>query len=155
MARKIGAILAGMVVVSVVVFAMQALSARLHPLPPGIDPLDPADSEALLDHLSTMPAISWALAFSSELVGAFLGALVAGWIARPGPSTNDISGHGARRSVRLASGTIVLFALAASIFNWTAFAHPTWFMVGQLAGYPLVLLGAWTLLGKRRSAIAP
>lgn len=155
MARKISAILAGMIVVGGVVFAMQALAARLHPFPPGLDPMDPAQSDAMLHHLSTMPPISWALAFSSELVGAFLGALVAGWIARPGPSTNDISGYASRRSVRLASGTIVLFALAASVFNWTAFAHPTWFMVGQLVGYPIVLFGAWTLLGKRRSAIAP
>ena len=155
MARKIGAILAGMVVVGVVVFGMQALAARIHPLPAGIDPLDPAQSDALLHHLSSMPPLAWALAFSSELVGAFLGALAAGWIARPGPSTNDISGYASRRSVRLASGTIVLFALAASVFNWTAFPHPTWFMVGQLVGYPVVVFGAWGLLGKRRSAIAP
>lgn len=155
MLRKIGALVAGMVVVAGVVFVLQAMSAALHPLPEGLDPMDESDAEALSAHLAAMPPLSWALAFSSELIGAFLGALAAGWIARPRPSTTDLSGFVERRTVRVASGVIVGFATIASVYNWTLFPHPNWFIVGQLVGYPLVLIAAWALLGRRASAIAP
>lgn len=155
MARKIGAVVVGMGVVFVVVFALQAVSAVLYPLPEGLDPMDESNAEALSAHLSAMPAVSWALAFGSELVAAFLGALVAGWIARPGPTTTDLSGLAARRTVRVFSSVIVGLALLGSLYNWTLFPHPTWFVGGQLVGYPLVLVTAWALLERRRSAIAP
>jgi len=35
----------------------------------------------------------------------------------------------------------------AGVVNWTSFPHPTWFIVGQLVGYPLALLAAVRLLG--------
>jgi len=81
-----------------------------------------------------MPAGAWAMAFASELIGAFAGAFVAGKIARDG--------------ARLVCGIIVGAALLGSVANWVAFEHPMWFMAGQLVGYPLVLMGVWAMVGR-------
>lgn len=81
-----------------------------------------------------MPVTSWALAFSSELLGAFLGALTAGRLARHNQAAF--------------AGGIVALALAGSINNWVSFSHPTWFIVGQLVAYPLVFFGVVRLLGR-------
>jgi hypothetical protein len=138
MGRKIGAVVVGVLVLGLVVGVLQAIGASFRPLPEGVNPLDPADAEAFAAHLATMPAISWLFAFASELAGALLGALAAGWIAK-----------GAARPI---SAIIVGLALVGSVLNWTLFAHPTWFIVGQLVGYPLVLAAAWGILGRGRSA---
>ena len=140
MVRKIGALFAGMVVVGVVVMTLQQIASLLHPLPAGLDPTDPDDAEALVQHLTGMPIAAWALAFFSEILGAFCGALTAGWIARDG--------------ARGFSGAIVGLALVGSVMNWAAFAHPTWFIVGQLVAYPLALMAVWALLAKRPPAEA-
>ena len=137
MARKIGAVVAGILVVGIVVLGLQSVAAALHPLPEGIDPMAEEDAEAFTAHLAAMPVISWALAFASELVGAFLGGLTAGWIARD--------------RARVFSGAIIGFALLASVTNWVSFEHPMWFIVGQLVGYPVALVGVWTLLGWREA----
>jgi len=134
MGRRIGAVLAGLAVVGVVVFVVQWVGTLLYPLPPGIDPMDPGAREALEEHLARMPAVGWLLPFGSELLGAFLGAWVAGRIAGARPA--------------LFAGIVVGFALAGSASNWMAFGHPLWFMGGQLVGYPLVWLGAARILGR-------
>ncbi len=133
MARKIVALVAGVLVVGSVVLTLQQVSAALHPLPEGLDPMDPADAEAFTDHLETMPPSAWAMAFLSELVGAFFGGLAAGWIARD--------------QARPFSGVVVALALVFSVLNWLGFAHPVWFVLGQLMGYPLVLMAVWWTLG--------
>ena len=131
MIRKIGAALAGLGVVGVVVFALQSLGASFHPAPDGIPQ---PGTEAFAAYVAAMPP-SWAFAFGSELLGAFLGALTAAWIARD--------------HARLFSGAIIGFALLASVNNWITFEHPMWFVGGQLVGYPVVLMVAWTILGRR------
>lgn len=135
MVRRIGAVVAGLLVVVVIVTALQAVGSSLHPLPEGLDPMDPADADAFAEHLASMPAISWALAFGSELLGAFLGALAAGWIAKDRP--------------RVVSAIVIGFAVLGSIYNWTSFDHPLWFITGQLVGYPLLLVSAWAVLDRR------
>ena len=137
MLRKIAAVAAGLLTVGLVVSALQQVSSAIYPLPEGLVPTDPASSDALRDHLATMPPAAWAIAFLSELVGGFFGGLVAGWLASDSP--------------RPFSGAIVGMALVFSSLNWFAFEHPLWFIVGQLVGYPLVLLGVWAILAKKRS----
>ena len=133
MVRNIGAVLAGILVVGVVVGGLQYVTSLLYPLPEGLDPFDPADAEALGEHMSSMPVSAWVLAFGSEIVGVFLGALVAGSIARD------------RKVVFV--GALVAVGLAGSIMNWLSFSHPTWFMVSQPIAYLLVFLGVGRLLG--------
>jgi hypothetical protein len=126
MLRKVGAVVAGALVVLFVVGAIQFVSGRLYPLPEGVTPFDPADADAFRAYVLALPGTAWFLAFASELLGAFLGALTAWRIAR---------------DKRLwAPGTVIALATVASVMNWGSFPHPTWFIVGQLVGYPAVLL---------------
>ncbi len=127
--------MAGMLVVFVVVFGLQTVAVSLHPLPEGLDPLSPDSADALAAHMATLPALSWAIGFGSELLGAFFGGLTAGWVARA--------------HVRLVSGTIVGLALVGSVNNWMTFEHPLWFVIGQLLGYPMVLMAVWRIVRDR------
>ncbi len=81
MIRNIAGLVAGVLTVGVVVLALQWVGARLYPLPEGLDPLDPEQQELFREYMRTLPASGWFLAFSSELLGAFAGALVAARIA--------------------------------------------------------------------------
>ena len=132
MLRKVGAVLIGAVVVLCVVAALQFVSGALFPLPEGVTPFDPADAEAFASYVSSLPATAWLIAFASELLGAFLGALTAGVMARGGRAW--------------VPGIVVLLALGASVANWGSFPHPGWFIIGQLIGYPVVFLLALSLV---------
>ena len=134
MMRKIGAIVVGLLVLGLVVMGLQQIAASMHPIPEGLDPFDPDQADAFREHMAAMPAGAWAMAFASELAGALAGAFVVGKIARDGD--------------RWVCGIIVGAALLGSAANWMAFEHPMWFMAGQLIGYPLVLMGAWALVGR-------
>ena len=130
--RRIVAVVAGLLVLGLVVMTLQQASAVVYPLPEGVDPFDPADAPAFDAYLEDMPALSWVLVFLSELLGAFFGGLTAGWIAWERP--------------KLFSGIIVGLAVAGSVSNWLAFAHPVWFMAGQAVGYVVVVASVWRLL---------
>ena len=132
MGRKIGAVVAGVAVLGAVVFALQWAGGLIHPLPPGVDPMNPDDQAAFTAHLATMPFVAWALAWGSEILGAFLGALTAGRIADS--------------QKKWFSAGMVLLAVAGSVSNWVAFPHPVWFIVGQLVAYPLAFLAATKFL---------
>jgi hypothetical protein len=134
MVRMIGAVVAGILVVVVVVSALQYAGTLFYPPPEGLDPFDPASADAFTAYLEGMPPASWALAWASEILGAFLGALAAGWIAF--------------RHRSVFAGVIVALAIAGSVNNWLSFSHPTWFIVGQLIAYPLVFLGVLRLLSR-------
>ena len=134
MVRNIIALIAGILVVGIVVGGLQYATSLLYPLPEGLDPFDPADAEALGEHMASMPVSAWMLAFASEIVGVFLGALAAGSIARD------------RKAVFV--GALVVVGLAGSIMNWVSFSHPMWFIIGQLIAYPLVFVAAVRVLGR-------
>lgn len=136
--RNVLAIPAGLVVTVVVVMGLQWVGSSISPLPPGVDPMDPADAEAFAEHVAGLPLIAWVIAFLSELVGALLGGLVAGWVAT------------SRR--RWFSAAIVGLALLGSLLNWTSFTHPAWFVAGQLLLYPLVLFLVWFAVEPRAGA---
>jgi hypothetical protein len=140
MLRKVAAVIAGILVVGVVVATLQMIGTRLHPLPEGVDPMDPVDRDAFRRYLAGLPAAAWLIAFFAELLGAFVGALVTGRISR--------DGH------RVPSGVIICVALIGSVYNWVSFPHPVWFMVGQLVAYPFALLLVWRLLEARRLMVA-
>lgn len=140
MVRNIVAMVLGILVLGVVVAGLQTLSAALFPLPAGLDPRGPDSASSLAEFAASMPAGAWVLAFGSELVGAFLGALVAGRVAET-------------HAKWFAAGIIGL-AFLGSLTNWFAFPHPTWFMVGQAVGYPLVYLAVRPLIGRRADAAA-
>lgn len=134
--RNVGAVLAGLVVMALVVLALQWVGTLMHPLPSGLNPADPAHRDAVLRHTASMPMVSWVLAFLSELVGAGAGAWTAGRLAGTRP--------------RILAGFIVALALFASAVNWGVFPHPLWFMVGQVVAYPAILLGVWRTVAARQ-----
>lgn len=136
--RNVLAVPAGLVVTGMVVMGLQWISSSVSPLPPGVDPMDPADAEAFAEHLAGMPLVAWVIAFLSELLGALLGGVVAGLVA-------------ASRK-RWFSAAIVGLALLGSLLNWTSFAHPAWFVAGQLLLYPLVLFLVWFVVEPRAGA---
>lgn len=141
MVRKVAAVLAGVAVVGLSVAALQAVSARLYPLPEGVEIGTPA-FEAFV---AGLPVAAWLMVFFSEVLGAFLGGLVAGWIAR--------DRH------RAFSAAIAGVAVLGSVMNWASFTHPFWFIAGQLVAYPLALWAVWGVLGRlvpnAREAAAP
>ena len=124
MLRRVGAVVVGALVVMCVVAVLQLLGSRLYPLPEGVTPFDPADAAAYADYLNRMPLRSWVLAFGSELLGAYLGALAAAFIVRDGSMW--------------VPGIVIASSAIASISNWTIFPHPMWFMIGQPILYVLV-----------------
>ena len=124
MIRNVFAIVAGILVVGVVVTGLQYLTSMLYPLPEGLDPLDPASSGEFAEYVANLPPMAWLLALVSELVGVSLGAFAAGSIAS------------SRKA--LFAGAIVALGIAGSVMNWMSFPHPVWFIVIQLAAYPLI-----------------
>jgi hypothetical protein len=138
--RNIAAFFAGFLTLGAVVVTLQQLSALIYPFPADLDLFDPAAADAIARHFETMPPAAWIVAMLSEVLGAFAGALVAGWI-----------GRGAARPL---SGAIVGMALMGSLFNWSQFEHPMWYIVGQLVLYPAGLMIAWALFAKRPPAEA-
>ena len=124
--RNFGAVAVGALVLGAVVTVLQQLGSALYPVPQGIDPMNPDDAEAFGTYLQGMPRAVWLLAAGSEVLGAFLGAVAAGSIAR--------------KRKGLFAGAIVGLALFGSMINWTSFPHPGWFVTAQLTAYPLT---AW------------
>jgi hypothetical protein len=135
MVRTAVGVVAGVVCLGVVVTLLQQISSVMHPLPAGLDPMDPADAGAFADYVAAMPAGAWIVAMMSEVLGAAIGGLVAGTIARD-----------ARRG---ASGAVVGLATVGSVMNWTAFPHPVSFIVAQIVLYPVALMSVWALLSSR------
>ena len=89
-----------LVIALVVVAGLQYATSFLYPLPEGLDPFDPADADALGEHMASMPISAWLLAFASEVVGVFLGALTAGSIARDRKIATPRSTLGCTRHLR-------------------------------------------------------
>jgi len=135
MVRTIIGVVVGAVCLGGIVALLQQVSSAMHPLPPELNPLDPADAAGFAEYLAGMPAGVWLVAMLSEVLGAAIGALMAGVIARDAP--------------RGASGGVVALAVLASAANWTAFAHPVWYIAGQIFLYPVALTGVWALLAAR------
>ncbi len=131
MGRNIGGFLAGVLTLGVIVFSLQYVSFAIHPLPEGLDPMDPNQRDAFLAHVATMPALGWLIAALSEVVGATAGAFVAGKIGQ---------------AVRVVSGLVVGLGVMGSVNNWISFPHPTWFIIAQLMLYPAGLLLVWKAL---------
>ena len=81
MVRTVIGAVAGVACLGAVVSLLQQVSSAMHPLPAGLDPMDPADAEAFAAHVGAMPPGAWVVALTSEVLGATIGALVAGAIA--------------------------------------------------------------------------
>ena len=129
-----GAVVAGLIVGSLLNFALVQLNLMLFPLPEGLDLTDyAAVGEAVRD----MPASAWILVFAAHLGQAFVG----GWVA---------ARLGASKPVLLAL-IVGLLTLVGGVFNAIAVSTPAWTWIEM----PLYLVVAWLagrLEEKRRAA---
>ncbi|MBA3849718.1 MAG: hypothetical protein C0502_06950 [Opitutus sp.] len=114
--RNTLAAMAGAVTGIVLISLIQLLSARLYPVPEG---LDRTNAVAMGGFMRTLPAGAFLLVLLSYLVGGFGGALAAGKLSLS---------HGRRQAVMVA----VLFAFA-SLMNLLSFPHPAWFWIANFA----------------------
>jgi hypothetical protein len=125
--RSILAVLGGGFVCALVVFSVEALSSRIYPLPPDVDPADP---EALRAATAELPPG----AFLFVLLAWFLGPLVGAWVAaRLAPGSPIVHGM-------IVAGLVA----GSAVVNMALLPHPAWMWI---AGPLAILGGGW--LGSR------
>jgi hypothetical protein len=127
--RSILAILAGIIVGSVIIAALEFVGHLVYPLPEGLDPRDPVDRKALEDYVANAPVGSHLLLLLAYAVGTFVGAWLAAALAGRKPIVHGIIAGA--------------FFLLATIANLQMIEHPTWFVVVNLVlVLPLAYAGA-------------
>jgi hypothetical protein len=122
--RRAGAVALALAVSMIIVFAIELISAQVHPLPPGIDPTDPAALKRALE-AGQIPVVKLGLLLAGWLLAAYSGGAVAIRWARWVPAVWLFA----------AGFTAIIYV------NLTAFPHPDWMWIGGLAGCPLFALG--------------
>ena len=125
--RSILAVLAGGIVCGIIVFAVEAISSQIYPLPPGIDLTDP---DAIRAAVAQLPLGAYLFVLFAWFLGVFAGAWVA---ARLAPGSPVVHGM-------IVAGLV----LVATVVNLVALPHPAWMWVGAPAA---ILVGGW--LGAR------
>lgn len=125
MVRSMGALIAGLLVMLIVISSIQWIGHSIYPPPTGLDPQDSAKAAAAV---ALLPIGALAMVLLSYAAGSFLGA-----------------GTGATVSVRHKRGVAILLGLvmtALVAMNFVIIPHPLWMMiVGLLIPIPFALLG--------------
>ena len=125
MVRSMGALIAGLLVMLIVISSIQWIGHSIYPPPAGLDPQDSAKAAAAV---ALLPIGALAMVLLSYAAGSFLGA-----------------GTGATVSARHKRGVAILLGLvmtALVAMNFVIIPHPLWMMiVGLLIPIPFALLG--------------
>lgn len=128
MMRSVLAVIAGLVVMVAMVVMVEYIGhlAFPFPLPPGLDPNDPATMAAVLPNMPVGALLFPLLAYAA---GSFLGA---------GTATSISQAH--KRGVAIVVGSVMLVLVAANFASLPV--HPLWMVVtGLLVPLPFALLG--------------
>lgn len=126
---RLAAVAAGLVVSVVLITAVQAISVRLFPPPPGLDPNDPA---ALARFMQQLPIGALLLVALSYAVGSLGGGVGVGFVAR----------RAAYGPAAVVGGLLTV----AGFMNLAAIPHPAWFAVVTTLTYvPCALLGTYAV----------
>jgi len=123
------AVVAGAVVAVGLIALVESVGHRVYPLPAGIDWSNPEQVRA---YVNGLPVGALVFVLAGWIVGAFVGGLVAAWIARP-------------RAV-LAASIVGAIVLAATLANLVMIPHPTWVAVAGVAGVVLAAFVAGRLM---------
>ena len=123
--NRIFAILTGVVAGAIVMGLLETLSNKLHPLPEGLDPIN---TEALADHISSLPITAFLLVLIAHALGALTGGFVASKMAKV-----------EKKGTAMYTGLILLLA---GVLNLIAVPHPLWFSIIDVIQFtPMALLG--------------
>jgi len=129
--RSIGAVVAGIVVAVVGVFAIEALGQVVYPPPPGLDLTKPESIKAMMKNI---PVGALLFVLLAMVVGTAAGGGVAARIAPRKPVLHAM--------------IVGVVLLAFGVMNLVAIPHPTWFaIVNVLTFLPAAYVGA--LAGRR------
>lgn len=118
MLRNVLSVLFGVIAGAALVFAFEAVSHALFPIPAGFDPVKPGAIAALPFVVKISVVAAW-------FAGALGGGLVASFVSRRWAPT-----------VWVVAATMLLFAFT----NFNAFPHPLWMMA---ASVPAAALGGY------------
>ena len=130
MLRKIGAVIAGLIVAILLVQAAELVVHRMHPPPPG---MNPSDFEQIKKFVASLPPAEMLIVLAGWLGGTVAGAFIAARIGRS-------SGCGY-------AVTVVLLILG--IVNAVIFSQPVWFSVAAF------LINGGGIVGARLGATRP
>lgn len=113
--RSARAVFAGALVAFLVIAVCEMLSARLYPLPAG---LDVHNREAMSNYVATLPLTAFLILLLSYGLGGLGGGFIA---ARLAPSAPPIHAR-----------AIAVFLVVASVVNLLSIEHPVWFWAANL-----------------------
>ena len=136
--RSILAVLGGAVACGIVIFAVEAVSSQVFPLPPGTDLTDP---DAIRAAVADLPLGAFVFLLLAWFVGVFAGAWVAARLAPHSPFVHGM----------IVTGLVV----AGAAVNLATLPHPGWMWV---AGPAVILASGWLgarLGGRARAIPAP
>jgi hypothetical protein len=123
MMRGILGVIAGLVIGTMVIFALEMLGHFVYPFPPG---LDPKDHQALAKFMMSAPIAAWLIILVAYAAGSFVAGAAGTWIGRK-PWIGWVNG-----------GILMVLGL----MNLLMIPHPAWFW-GSLALYiPAASAGA-------------
>ena len=131
--RCMAAIFAGMIVALVMVVAVEAFSAVVHPVPPDFK----GTKEEMCLHVERYPPWILALVVPAWAGTAFAGTWISGWIGN--------------RKCALGVG---LFLIAAVVFNVSILPYPVWFKLANLLVVPTAVLLGSRLSTRRKETIS-
>ena len=116
--RSVLGIVVGVVVALAIITGFDFLSSSLFPLPPGVDPFDPAQLQAVMDQI---PAAAFGIILLGWAAASFFGAWLAARIAGRAPFVHGM--------------TVAVLLLVAGVLNMMLVPHPIWVWVLGVAAF--------------------
>jgi hypothetical protein len=135
MARRIGGVVAGLVLAWLAVMAAEAGVHKMYPPPPG---MNMQDMKAVKQFVASLPLSALLLVLAGWLVGTLAGTFVAAKV-------------GGSRYPAYVAGALLL---AAGIANAVMIPQPLWFSVTSFAIF-ISMTGLGAFLGSARGELAP
>ncbi len=125
MARNVTGLIVGLATAFFIYWSIQSINQSLAPIPAGLS-ID--DKEGMMAYAKTIPLLAHILVLVSHVLGAGIGAFIAGKIGE--------------RQVKYIPYTIGGFLLIMAIVKLVVMTHPLWFTISDLIVHiPAALLG--------------
>lgn len=116
--RSVLGVVVGVVVALAIIVGFDFLSSSLFPLPPGVDPMDPAALQAIVDQI---PAAAFLIILMGWAAASFFGAWLAARIAGRAPFVHGM--------------IVAVLLLIAGVMNMMLVPHPIWVWILGVAAF--------------------